>query len=268
MGSPLVPLTRAHSALIRNLLRDNKVRNSEDAFVIEGVHACRDILRYYSSAIRSLTVTPRYLQHEGAADREFRSKLPTKQYTCSDAVFEKLSDMESPQGILAVVQQPQWDEDKVLGRERICGVYGEQLRDPANVGTIIRTAAALDLAGLWLSHDSADCFSPKVVRSTAGAVLSLPIFRAKDIRKFSERGCAIYSAVVPSVGAISLRQIQQIPSRVIIAVGNESRGLTEATLRASRVRFSIPLARAVESLNVAATVAISSFYLSGLPDAS
>lgn len=267
MSSPLLSLTRAQGSLIQSLLTDKKVRTKEGAFVVEGAKSCLDLIRQHPDSILSVTLSPRYLQTEGRMARTMRSKLSIRQFTCSDSVFGKLSDVEAPQGILAVVRQPQWNEEQIWGQARVLGLYGEQLQDPANVGAIIRTTAALNLTGLWLSSDSADCFSPKVVRSAAGAVLTLPIFRTARLQTFSERHCSIYAAVVPSPETVPLRTIREIPHRVVIAVGNEGRGLTPELLKASNLRFSIPLAEEVESLNVAATVAISAFYFSGLPAA-
>ncbi|MGZ8381967.1 MAG: TrmH family RNA methyltransferase, partial [Nitrospira sp.] len=193
-----------------------------------------------------------------------RAKLPASQFRCSDADFDKLTDVEMPQGILAVVRQPRWDEAQVFKQSRVLGLYGDRLQDPANVGAIIRTAAALNLSGVWLSADSADHFSPKVVRATAGTILSLPVFHIRDFRTFSSYGCDIYSAVLDSADRVSIKSIRTIPSRLMIAVGNEGAGLATDIVKASRVRFFIPLAEGVESLNVAATAAISAFCFSGL----
>ena len=198
-------------------------------------------------------------------DRSRRFNLEARQFVCSDPAFEKLTDVEMPQGILAVVRQPQWDEAQVLGQSRVLGVYGDRLQDPANVGAIIRTAAALNLSAVWLSHDSADHFSPKVVRATAGTLLALPIFRTTDLRTVTLSECRIYSAVLSSTDRVPIREIRTVPSRLLVAVGNEGAGLSSEIMKASQIRFSIPLAEGVESLNVAATVAISAFYFSGLP---
>lgn len=261
-------LSRAQSTLIRHLLREKKARTEEGAFVVEGAKPCLDLIRRHPQAILSLTLSSQYLQSESDTERRLRSQLGANQFVCSDAGFEKLSDVEAPQGVLAVVRQPQWDEAQVLGEPKVLGIYGDRLRDPANVGTIIRTAAALNLTGVWLSSDSADPFSSKVVRAAAGTHLSLPIFRASDVRIFMKHHCAMYAALVPSSDAIPLRAIRTVPRRLVIAVGNEGGGLSESTMKLSDVRFLIPLAREVESLNVAATVAIAAFYLSDLPTES
>ncbi len=258
-------LTRRHRTLIRELLYDKRVRMQEGAFVIEGAKPCRDLIQHYPQAILSLTVSPRYLDTEDTKAHAARAMLNAPQYSCSDVVFDRLSDVEAPQGILAVVRQPQWDERSLLEQPRILGLFGDRLRDPANVGTIIRTAAALNLTGLWLTSDSADPFGPKVVRAAAGTVLTLPVFYGAEPRRFIEHGCRIYSALVPQPGTVSLRSIQSIPRRLVMAVGNEGEGLADSIVGLSTVRFAIPLASAVESLNVAATAAIAAFYFTGLP---
>lgn len=258
-------LSRAQGALIRQLLREKQVRSSEGAFVVEGAKPCQDLISQYPQAIQSLLVSPRYLRTETEGNRSRRFTLRARQFVCSDPAFEKLTDVEMPQGILVVVRQPQWDEAQVLGQSHVLGIYGDHLQDPVNVGAIIRTAAALNLSGVWLSHDSADHFSPKVVRATAGTLLTLPIFRMADLRIFSAYRCELYAAVPSSVDRVMIRNITAIPGRLVIAVGNEGLGLSQEILNASTIRFSIPLAQGVESLNVAATVAISAFYLSGLP---
>ena len=260
----LAALTRAQASLIRQLLRDKKTRSKEGAFVLEGTKACLDLIHRHPESILSLVVSPRFLCVEGEADRTVRMKLHAHQFVCPDAGFEKLTDVEMPQGILAVVRQPGWDEAQVFGRTSVLGIYGDRLQDPANVGAIIRTAAALNLSGLWLSADSADHFSPKVVRATAGTILSLPIFRTRNFQAFSSYGCEIYSAVLAAADIVPIRSIQTIPSRLMIAVGNEGAGLAPDIVKVSSVRFSIPLAKGVDSLNVAATAAISAFYFSGL----
>ena len=265
MSALLRPLTRAHGSLVRHLLQDKKSRVSEGAFVMEGAHACRDLIHASPEQILSLIVSARYLQQEDEESRAVRTALRIAQYFCPDETFEKLSDVDMPQGILAVVRLPEWNEGDVLAQARLLGVYGERLQDPANVGTIIRTAAGLGLSGVWLSPDSVDCFHPKVVRGTAGAILALPVFQSAGLSTLSASGCAVYAAVVSSPEACDLSTITEVAPRAIIAVGNESQGLSAASIALSAYRYTIPLERGIDSLNVAVTAAISSYYCSRLP---
>lgn len=264
-GGSLLSLTRAHCAFIRHLLHDKKVRRQEGAFVVEGAKSCLDVMRWHAEAILSLTVSPQYLRLETEADRKIRSGVRCRQFLCTDTVFEKLSDVEAPQGMLAVVRQPHWDQSQLFAQTRVFGLYGDRIRDPANLGVIIRTAAAMRLSGIWLSTDSVDHFSPKVVRAAAGTVMTIPVFYITDIQSLMAQGCDIYSAVLPSATTVPIRNIVTIVPRMVIAVGNEGMGLSPDVVKVSRVKFSIPLPQHVESLNVAATVAISTFYLSALP---
>lgn len=236
--------------------------------MVEGAKAVAEIVARHPDRIVTVLVTPNYLEREQVSSRRTRQALSAHQYVCPDASFTKLSDLESPQGILAVVRQPTWDESAILRQPSLLGIYGEQLQDPANVGAIIRTAAALDVTALWLTPDSADIYNPKVIRSTSGALLSLPIFWSKDVASLMQSGCQIYAAEASDRGTVFLCEIHEAPHKLILAFGNESRGLSAATSKAATRRFTIPLSRQVESLNVAATVAIAAFYFKHLPRAS
>jgi TrmH family RNA methyltransferase len=186
-------------------------------------------------------------------------------YRCRESIFERISDVQTTQGILAVVQKPEWDAERVFARSSLLGLFGEGLQDPANVGAILRTAAAFGLDGLWLSADSADVYGPKVVRATAGTVLSLPVFTVKDgPALFAARQCAIIASETPGADSVPLRRLSTLPPRAVLAVGNESRGLSPAVLDQAAIRFHIPVSPLVESLNVAASAAIASYHLSEL----
>ena len=233
--------------------------------MVEGAHAVRDLLTRYPEQILTIVIAHGYLLKESQRDRLVRLATSTQQYTCTDVQFSKLSDLDAPQGILAVVRQPIWDEGELLKQSSVLGIFGEQLQDPTNVGAIIRTAAALDASALWLTPQSADVYHPKVVRATSGVLLALPIFSARDVSGLIRQGCQIFAAEVTGDGAVPIDEIQQAPRKLVFAVGNESRGLSVQIRRQATMRFTIPLSRDVESLNVAATVAIATFYFSRLP---
>ena len=233
--------------------------------MVEGAHAVRDLLTRYPEQILTIVTAHGYLPKEGRGDRLVQPASSTQQYSCPDLQFSKLSDLDAPQGILAVVRQPTWDEDKVLRQPTVLGILGEQLQDPANVGAIIRTATALNASALWLTPESADVYHPKVVRATSGVLFALPIFAARDVSGLIRQGCQIFAAEVTGKGTVSIDEIHQVPRKLVLAVGNESRGLSAQLRKQATTRFTIPLSRDVESLNVAATVAISTFYFSRLP---
>ncbi len=257
MSSLAIPLTRAQAARIRELFRDKRVRKAEGAFIIEGAKPVQDVLENYPTFVQMLVVTEEYLHREDDQRRLVQDPVAIPTFRCPDRAFSALSDLETPQGILAVVRQPRWDEDHLFAQARLFGLYGEKLQDPANVGAIIRTAAALDADALWLTPESADVYNPKVVRATAGALLSLPVFITRDVTRFTQRGCAIFAAEAPGSETVKMETIREVPKRLVVALGNESRGLSALTIKRAARRFTIPLNPQIQSLNVAATAAIA-----------
>ncbi len=192
------------------------MRAQDGAFVVEGAHAVRDLLTRYPGHILTIVTAYGYLPKERQADRLARLASTTQQYYCPDHQFSKLSDLDAPQGILAVVRQPTWDEEKVLRQPTVLGIYGEHLQDPTNVGAIIRTAAALNASALWLTPESADVYHPKVVRATSGMLLALPIFAAKDVSGLIRQGCQIFAAEVTGDGAVPIDEIHQVPRKLVL----------------------------------------------------
>lgn len=257
-------LPAAKVALIRDLLRHKRTRDEERAFVLEGMKPIRQVLGGRRDSVRTVVVTQPFLDKCEPAFRHALAARHEVVYMCRSRVVEKLADVITASGILAVVQRPEWDQHSILTKPELFGLYGECLQDPANVGAIIRSAAAFGMDAVWLSGDSADVFNPKVVRATTGTLLHLPVFTLKEPGLFAEHGCSLLAAQAPGEGTRTLLDITERPARAILAFGNESRGLSPATLKQAAMRYHIPTARTVESLNVAASVAIAAFYFSGL----
>ena len=260
---PDLPATTA--ALIRELALHKQVRDTEQAFVLEGAKPILELLRVKSPSVLAVVVTSTYLDTGNHALQHALAQQGRLVSVCRESVFAKMSDLTTAQGILAVIRKPSWDQEAVFKRPQVLGLYGEGLQDPTNVGTIIRTAAAFGLDALWLSVESADPFNPKIVRATAGTLLKLPIFSVKDTLVFANYGCSILASDSSSKRTRRLDEISTIPAKSVIALGNESRGLSQPTLEQAAVRFHIPISKEVESLNVAASAAIAAFHFSRLP---
>ena len=262
----IADLSSAKAALIRDLLREKKTRDAEGAFVIEGSKPIQELAERGTASVEALVVTQAWLDQGEPRLRRWLERADAPVYRCRESVFDRLSDVQTSQGILAVVGKPAWDQEAIFTRRHLFGIFGEGLQDPANVGAIIRTAAAFGLDALWLSADSADIYSPKVVRATAGTLLTLPVFAVTDAPSlFARQGCALIAAEPPGSGSAPIREIAKLPYRAVLAFGNESRGLSAGTLRQAAIRFHIPVSPTVESLNVAASAAIAAFYFSALP---
>lgn len=239
----------------RDLAREKKLRDSEGAFVVEGDHLCGEAARC-GLELRAalLTERARVRYPETAAALERSGCAVT---VISDDVAEYISDTKSPQGLFAEVKKPAPSE--ISGR-RVVILDGVQ--DPGNVGTILRTAEALGIAGAYLSEDCADIWSPKTLRASMGSVLRLPCITAdlaETITALRAEGVSVYGAILDD----KAQRVDEIrfPERAAAVIGSEGRGISEAVRRVCTGGIYIPIAGA-ESLNAAAAAAIILWELS------
>ncbi len=234
--------------------------------MLEGTKPILELLQSAPQQLVCLIVAPSFLDKQPPEVRQQIVSSGCTLHGCPEHMLAQLSDVETSSGVLAIVHQPTWNQAAVLAQSRIFGLYGDMLQDPTNMGTIIRTAAGLNVSAMWLAPHSVDVFNPKVVRATAGALFQLPIFPHTSLEELLNLDCTIIAADAgTSEGSLPIRAIRSIPARTILAIGSESRGLSEGTFEAARLRFTIPLKPGVESLNAAAAAAIALFQLSGLP---
>ena len=185
----------------------------------------------------------------------------------TDSVFEKLSEEKAPEGVITVAKQLQelhvtaevGQIDRTVDREERI-LIAEALRDPGNLGTVMRSCAALGIDRLILSDDCADLYHPKTIRSAMGALFRLPTVtvRAEElplaIEALKETGRRILAAALredaEEIGSLTLRK------RDCFVIGNEGHGLCERTVEACSGSAIIPMREGNESLNAAAAAAI------------
>jgi TrmH family RNA methyltransferase len=237
-------------------LSDSKDRLAAGAFLVEGPRAIDQVIRSSPGSILEILYT--------GEQPSIYGKYALRPLT--EARMQSISSAVTSQGMIAVVRLP---EDTYSGRlpadAGLKILLLEDIQDPGNVGTLIRTAAAFDYSGVILSEKCADPFSPKCVQSTAGSALSLWIRRTAAyldlVDEIKRRGYHLVAADLrgpedPSV----LRRLDKLA----LALGNEAAGLSRALLEKSDHTIKISVAGAkAESLNVAACGAIC-MYLSSL----
>ena len=184
-------------------------------------------------------------------------------FLVSDPVFAKISDTQTPQGILAVVRQKVYTTADMIAKDRGTPllILLENLQDPGNLGTILRSSEGAGVTGVILSADSVDPYNPKVIRSTMGAIFRVPHLISEDLQKTAEElkaaGVRIYAAHLDA-GSKSYDTVDwNEPSAILI--GNESKGLTEAMTAAADEKVHIPMLGKVESLNAAVAASLIAF---------
>ncbi len=233
-------------------LSTDKGRLEAGVFLVEGERAIKQIIHRDADKIIEI-VTAEELP---TVYRDYPARYIT------DSQFRSICHSKTPQGPLAVVRMPPdiySDHLPVDIGDRV--LLLEDVQDPGNVGTLIRTAAALDFSGVILSTKCADPLSPKCAQSTAGSVLSVWIRRTSRyldmLRTLQESGYAVVAADLNGEQDVTILNERD---KIVLALGNEASGLSSDVLNAADYRIKIPVNRdKAESLNVAACGAICIF---------
>ncbi len=219
------------------------------AFLVEGERAVKQLIDSSPREIIEIIAVAELSRSYGA--------FPVR--VVSESQLRPLGSVRTPQGVLAVVRAPaDIYTDRLPENTGDRVLLLEDVQDPGNVGTLIRTAAAFDFSGVILSRKCADPLSPKCVQSTAGAVLSVWLRRtnrylalADTLRKSG------FFMVATDLGGEAEPAVLQNRGKLLLALGNEAAGLSGVVLEASDCRVRIPITgKKAESLNVAACGAI------------
>ncbi|HEY95616.1 MAG TPA: RNA methyltransferase [Dehalococcoidia bacterium] len=250
MSSDLKPLKWYKS------LSTRKGRLSAGAFLIEGERAVGQVIASSPGEIKEILVS-------GDIPSLYRGFTVR---SLTESQFKAVATTRTPQGIAAVVKSPpDIYSDKLPHDIGDKILLLEDIQDPGNVGTLVRTAAAFGYSGVITTEKSADPLSPKCVQSTAGSVLSLWIRRSsgymKLIRQLQDIG---YVVIATDLEGTENPLILSNQKKLVLALGNEASGLSEELLEISDHRIRIPTIRKkAESLNVATCGAIF-MYLSSM----
>lgn len=242
-------------------LADKKQRNREGLFRFDGVKLLRE-------AILS-GIDVKYIVYRATATgaieeliAEAESTRDVKAIAVSESVFEKISEERSPEGVITVARMPDIHKSRreyAIGRsERL--LIAESLRDPGNLGTVIRSCYALGIDTLVITDDCAELYNQRTVRAAMGALfrqrtVSVPAAELGElIAELRSEGRRVYATALSR----SSVDIGDAPLRAgdCFVIGNEGHGLTSATVEACTASVIIPMREDAESLNAAAAAAI------------
>ena len=238
---------------IKNIEKNKKARDVQGLFITEGIKLCREAPPDLIEAV--------FTTAEFAADHpEFFCDLPSHVQITNDIRTERfagLSDTKSPQGILTVLRKPAFDREKILSKPNPLFVLLENVQDPGNAGTILRTAEAAGVDAVFLTEGAVDLYNPKTIRSTMGSIYRVPHFYVKDpdalLDEFAQRGITTHAAHLH--GTHSYTDADYTCGSAFL-IGNESRGLSDALSERADVLMKIPMCGRVESLNAAMAAGI------------
>ena len=228
-------------------LKQKKYRSQTGTFLAEGY---RNVCDSMKKAIPEIVFL----------EENFNLPIPSCEncYRVTKEVMKELSDTDTPQGIAAVFSIPC---EREIASKHLLLLNG--VSDPGNLGTILRTALAAGFTDIILDEQCADVYSPKVIRSAMSAVFSLNIIRKKSLEdvvaELKNKGYQI-SAAALTEQAVSLYETA-FPEKTALLFGSEAHGITEELLKLSDVTYIIPMAKEIESLNVAVAAGISMYEL-------
>lgn len=234
---------------LQRLLKKAKERNAQDVFLVEGV---KMYLEAPKERIRKIYISESLYKERG-------SKLLQGQEAevMADHVFSAVSDTKTPQGILCVLKQYHYLLTDMLKTDHPHLLLLEDLQDPGNLGTIMRTAEGAGVDGVILSRGCVDLYNPKTIRSTMGSIYRMPFLYADDLQGLlpvlREKGICTYAAHLQ--GKHDYDQ-EDYRTGCAFFIGNEGKGLSEELSSRADVRIRIPMKGKLESLNAAVAASI------------
>ncbi len=246
-------ITAVQNERIKQLrqLNQKKGRREQGLFLAEGPHLVEEALK--SGAAIALVVVEE--GREQAFEALLKNVEPARLMRVSRPVMEAICETRTPQGILAVTPlllKP-WQEDRKTGLMLIL----DNLQDPGNMGTIIRTADAAGADGVLVSADSVDVHNPKCVRSTMGSLFHLPLWSCENlpaaIRAMTDSGWAVLCGDLK--GEDFFHRCLDGRRQALI-IGNEAAGVRDEVAQAASHRYRLAMAGRAESLNAAVAAGI------------
>ncbi|MCF6465209.1 TrmH family RNA methyltransferase [Clostridium sp. Cult2] len=235
---------------IKSLYR-RKERWAKESFIVEGIKIVEECIDN-NYPLRNIIISDELYNIRGGEgllekiiDNNSLIKVP-------DRLYKEISDMENPQGVLAVASFKRDSIKNIYDIDNPFILLLDQVQDPGNMGTIIRTADAFSVDGIIITEGCVDIYNPKVVRATMGSIFRVPIYHYSDgieiIKELKNRNIKVYSTSLK--GEKFIQNVNfNIPS--ILIIGNESKGVSKSLETLADSLIKIPMIGDAESLNAA-----------------
>ena len=240
--------------LLVQLNKKRKLRDERGVFIVEGPKMFREAPKdriekaYFSESF--------YEKHKEALTKRIQSEK-LEYEILDDHVFKTASDTQTPQGVLCIVRQQESSLESLLNAEKPLLLLLENLQDPGNLGTILRTAEGAGVTGVILNKGCVDLYNPKTIRSTMGSVYRVPTLYTEDlcqtVETLKQHGIRSYAAHLKGANFYDQENYQ---GGTAFLIGNEGNGLTEELTEKADTLIRIPMEGQLESLNAGVASAI------------
>ena len=235
-------ITSKDNEVIKSIrkLKDKKYREIENKYIVEGIKLIREAIEENAS-IDTVVVCEDCMEN-GTIDQKLLYEIA--KYNCvyvSQKVFSAVTEVTNPQGMLAVINRENKKDDLNYDEDVI--VVLDDIQDPGNLGTILRTVDSVGLHQIIVSKGTADTYNPKVVRSTMGAIYRVKVIESDDlVGTLKEIKKHKYKILATSLGAQeSIYDVDY--ERKVIVIGNEANGVSEEILKLADQKIKIPMFR-------------------------
>ena len=241
-------ITSKDNETIKSIKKLKEKKYRTESFIVEGIKMVKEALE--QAEVEKVIVSETFSNSD---DFKGLNCDEQKLIIASDKVFEDLTDVVTPQGIIAVVKKSSnleidYSDEFVLALDGI--------QDPGNLGTIIRTADSANIKTILVSKDTVDAYSPKVVRSTMGGIFRTKVIEVEDLAQslieYKNNGFKVLTTELSAEKSIYDIDYQ----KSVVVIGNEANGVTEKVSKVASEKVIIPMLGKTESLNAAVATSI------------
>ncbi|WP_343764586.1 RNA methyltransferase [Clostridium oceanicum] len=234
-------------------LKEKKYRVKEKKFLIEGFRFVEEALKS-KSEIESIFVLEKSLDKFKNLCTRYNINN-NNCYVVSEGAFKSISDTKNPQGIIAIVK----NKKIALSENKGFYILADKVKDPGNMGTIIRTAHAAGALGVIITKGTVDVYNEKTLRSTMGSIFYVPIIEDYSLKVLEELRETGFKLLVSSLDTKNNFYDVDLTGNLIVSVGNEGNGISDDILSLGDFKVKIPMPGNAESLNVAVACSIMTF---------
>lgn len=226
-------------------LGQKKFRQQEQCFIAEGPKVVAELLSAQPAAVTEIFALDEWIKENGALISGHQFTIVTEQE------LEKISQLSTPNKVLALVKQFDNGSEVITKGKLVLAL--DDIRDPGNLGTIIRIADWFGVEQVVCSDQSAEVYNPKVVQSTMGSISRVKIFY-KDLHSWLKelKGVRVYATALEGQDLSGMKKLNE----GVILIGNESKGINPELLALANVKITIPKKGKAESLNAAVAAGI------------
>lgn len=248
-------ITSKDNEIIKNIrkLKEKKYRDANNEYLIEGIKLIKEAVEE-KAKIKLIVVCEESIE-DGDIDQKLLYEIA--KYDCiyvNKKVFSILTDVQNPQGILAVIEKKN-NEENINYKEDIIVVL-DGIQDPGNLGTILRTIDSVGLSQVIVSKETADSYNPKVVRSTMGAIFRVNVIESEDLIQ-TLKNLKKHKYKIMATSLETNNSIYDVEyNKKVIVIGNEANGVSKNVLEYADEKIKIPMLGKTESLNASVATSI------------